>query len=174
MCKGEKAEFLIALIANDCQRLPMIAKDCQWLSTIAYDYSHYFISRNHGSELFLTNSRFFFKHHKNTVSLIAKDCQRSPRFAKDCFDCNQLFPPCQCAYDTRRATWRQQQEISTTFLLSKQTNEKTRVNTTKLWALSEANCGSWLPPENIQRNAAWKRLLCTLAKIFHGLCVTDS
>jgi hypothetical protein len=28
MCKGEKAEFLIALIANDCQRLPMIVNDC--------------------------------------------------------------------------------------------------------------------------------------------------
>jgi hypothetical protein len=33
--KGEKAEFLIvqiaqiALIAKDCQRLPMIVKDCQ-------------------------------------------------------------------------------------------------------------------------------------------------
>jgi hypothetical protein len=37
VCKGEKTEFLIALIAKDCQRLPKIAIDCQRLPLIVND-----------------------------------------------------------------------------------------------------------------------------------------
>ena len=72
------------MIGTDCQRLPMIANDC-------FGYFHYKIM-NFG--LFWYNF-LFSSFSEMTIRFYQQINAWLSMIVNDCFDCNQLFPPCQ-------------------------------------------------------------------------------